>query len=881
MLLKRGGRLGPYEILDAIGAGGMGEVFRAHDSRLQRDVAIKVLPDTVASDPERRARFEREARLLAVLNDPRIAAIYGVEEDPATHALALVMELVEGPTLEERLASGPLLIDEALDAARQIAEALEAAHERGVIHRDLKPANVKVTAGGDVKVLDFGLAKALGGEAASGDDTSTSPTITNHATLPGVILGTAAYMAPEQARGRPVDRRGDIWAFGAILFEMLTGERAFSGQTVSDTIAAILTSAPDWTRLPAATPPVVRHLLRRCLDRDPHTRLQSVGEARVTLSDPGITAHPEPALRAHGRPSWLLYGVLAVAAAVGGVALGWILKPTQSAGRGVLKLDLAVDDLELGADRPPALSPDGQRIVYRASERLFVRALNGSQGRELAGTGGAFYFFWSPDSRQVAFVSDGRAWRTSVDSGKPLPLGRVPKDFAGSAQGVWTSDDQLVLVGSDSAGLFAVPAGGGEGKEILALDKAQETDFHQIAQLPDGRGLIFTVHRLAHGPDTIAVFAGGKRRTVLQIPGEGLRSPVYSAPGYVMFHRDAASSGLWAIKFSLNTLTTEGVPFMVAPGGSYPTIGSDGTVAYIYSSDLPPELVWRSRDGSVERIGSLPAEVPRIAELQTFRLSPDERRVAICLGTGDSDVWNYDLDRRTVTKLSTNTWTAHGPIWTPSGSHVFFSGFGRERVWNVHKIGARETGEPHRVTNSAVFTWPADISPDGRWLMYAEGRPPKGTLQVMPLERPDASRSLATPPVTAAQARFSPDGQWIAYSTFEGARQEVYLRRFPADQERIPVSTTGGSYPVWARNGRTLFFRSGDRLQAVGVKPTATGLELTTPAPAIVSSLEPEFHETFDVASDGRFLMVRSVGRDRIGIILNWTSELPTLEGAK
>jgi eukaryotic-like serine/threonine-protein kinase len=876
MLLTPGTRLGPYEILGAIGAGSMGEVYRAGDPRLQREVAIKILPNTFASDPDRRARFEREARVLAALNDPRIAAIYGVEEDPATKRIALVLELVDGPTLQDRLGGGPLPLDEALPAAAQIAGALEAAHERGVVHRDLKPANVKVTPAGNVKVLDFGLAKALDGESAFADDPATSPTITNRATAAGLILGTAAYMAPEQARGRPVDRRADIWAFGAVLFEMLTGARAFPGQTVSDTIAAILTTDPDWTRLPPATPSPVRHLLRRCLDRNPHTRLQSIGEARITLSDPMPREAAVPAATVRSRRSWLLYGALAFAAAVIGAVAGWSLKPGPTGVAAARKLDLAIDvgESTFGA---PVLSPDARRVVYIVSGRLFVRALDNPEAHELPGTAGAAYPFWSPDSRDVAYVADGRVWRTSTERGNPVPVGQAPRDLAGAGQGVWTAAGNMILVGGDFAGLYSLPASGGEGTDILPLDKTQETDFHEIAALPAGRGVIFTVHRLAHGPDTIAVFSGGSRHTVLQAPGEMLASPMYAEPGLLLYQRE--SLGIWAIRFSLDTMKTTGAPFLVTAGAAAPSMAADGTMAYMRASTDPPELTWRSRNGTVETIGNLPAAIGRSAPDQPFRLSPDGRRVAVCLAGGL--LWTYDLDRRSTTRLSANGGSALSPMWTPDGGRIIFGSFGRGgRVWNVHAIGSRETREPDRITNGESFTWPVDLSSDG-WLLYAEGRAPAGALRVMPLDRAAPSAPLVVPDIKLGQARFSPDGHWVAYSSLDGKRDEVFVRRFPFDQERVMVSTMGGSHPVWATDGRELYFRSGTRLMAVGVTRTPTGLELTTPSTLFTVPPESQFLTAFDVARDGRFLMVRAAARSRIGVLLNWTSELATLEGAK
>ena len=882
MLLSPGTRLGPYEIVGTLGAGGMGEVYRARDARLQRDVAIKILPFDFAADPDRRGRFEREARVLAGLNDPRIGGIYGIEEDPATHALALVLELVDGPTVQQRLAAGPLPLDEAVQAAAQLAGALEAAHDRGVIHRDLKPANLKLTPSGGIKVLDFGLAKTLDADALTAADPQVSPTMTNRATDVGVILGTAAYMAPEQARGRTVDRRADIWAFGAVFYEMLTGMRAFGGDTISDTLASVLKSDPDWTRLPRQTPAAVRHLLRRCLDRNPQTRLQSIGEARITLTDPAAgepTIDPSMPVR---RAPWMRYASIAAVAAAMGALIVWALQP--AAGKApptVRKLDLGVDAFDTNLDCVPALSPDGQRLVYCSAGRLFVRSLDTREPRELPETQGATYPFWSPDSRDVGYARDARIWRTPTDRGQPVPVGTGPKDMAGSAQILWTTGGQLIIAGSDVVGLFAIPATGGEGKEILALDKNTESDFHELGELPSARGVLFTVHRLGHGADTIDVFAGGARRTVLQLPGVALRAPIYAAPGYILFQRETTSPGIWGIRFSLDTLTTDGAPFMVMPGGTRPSIGSDGTLAFIHPSDLPPQLTWRSRDGTIEPIGDASAPIDRSPLLQSFRLSRDGHRIALALGGNRLELWVYDLDRHTLAPLSENAGLVHEPVWSADDRRVFFAAFGRGRVWNIHAIGARETREGDTITNAAdVFTWPSDISRDG-WLIYGEGAPPNGVLRVMKLDSPEGARPAPAPVIRGAQVRFAPDGQWIAYTALEGSRPEVYVRRFPFDQDRFPVSTGGGSQPVWAADGHELYFRSGIRLMAVSVKRTPTGLEISPPSTVFTVPIDSQFHDTFDVAPDGRFLMVRSVGRDHIGIILNWAAELPALQAGK
>jgi serine/threonine-protein kinase len=592
MSLDSGTRLGPYEIVALLGAGGMGEVYRARDTTLGRSVAIKILPAAVATDADRLARFAREATTLASLNHPHIAQVYGFERTGDMRAL--VMELVEGEDLAQRLTRGAIPLDEALPIARQIAEALEAAHDAGIVHRDLKPANIKLRSDGTVKVLDFGLAKALdpagrdsGGALISGAtvarDPLHSPTMASPGAMTGmgVILGTAAYMAPEQARGKAVDRRADIWAFGVVLFEMLTGRLAFHGDTISDTVAAVLTRELDWRAMPPATPESVRGLLRRCLDREPRRRLQAIGEARVVLENPGATrftagtcSRPRPGLadarrrrRGRRRPLWRR---LAGAAFPG---------TTREA---VRKVDLAVTDLDANSGRAPAISPDGSRVAFVAGGRLHVRRLDSLDITELPDSDEVGYSSWSPDSRHLAYVRRGRAWKVSTEGGAPTELGPVPPDMAGSASSVWMSDGQVVFAGSDTIGLWTVPAaGGGSGREMLALDRSDETDFHEIAALPDNRGLIFTVHRRNRQPDMIAALAGGSRKVLLEIPGESLRYPVYSPTGHLLYERETTNPGIWAVPFSLQRLETTGAPMLVVSRGRTPSLGADGTLAFV------------------------------------------------------------------------------------------------------------------------------------------------------------------------------------------------------------------------------------------------------------------------------------------------------------
>jgi serine/threonine protein kinase/Tol biopolymer transport system component len=881
--LNPGTRIGGYEIVGTLGAGGMGEVYRARDLRLQRDVAFKVLPPLFISDPERLARFEREARLLASLNHPHIAAIYGVEESAAAgrRMPVLVLELVDGETIEDRLARGPIPLGEATSIAVQVAEALEAAHDRGIVHRDLKPANIKIARDGKVKVLDFGLAKALDQDgASSASDPMLSPTLTSGpATAMGLVMGTAAYMAPEQARGKAVDRRADIWAFGAVLYEMLAGVRPFPGETVSDTLAAVLTAAPDWSRLPADTPRSVRTLLARCLEKDPRQRLQAIGEARIALTAPAAQVE-----RIATRPSRRLMAAVAAGAlivgAFAGAAAMLLRNETPARSGSSRKFDLMLDGLQINIDSAPSISPNGDRMLYRASGRLFVRALSEFAPKPLPGTDGATYFFWSPDGRQVAFVRDSKIWRIGVDSGEPTQLGAVPRDLQGTGGGVWTASGDLVIAGSDGVGLFAVPLSGAGGREILPLDRTQETDFHDVSELPGGRGLLITVHRL-QGPDTIAVLADGKRQNILRIEGESLRSPQYSPAGYLVYSRDTTNPGVWAVRFSLSRLATEGEPFLVAAGGATPSLASDGTLALVRPSDQPAELIAIDRRGSMTPLAVLPGPsafgpIASTVGWQMVGVSPDRQKLAMMLrGAGGEELFTYDMERRTATRVSQGTGAGANPTWSADGRRIFFASFAGARIWNIYAVSSTEASTPERVLPpSDRQRWPCSVSPDGRLILYAEGMDASTDLWVVPLDGSSAAERVTNTPFREMDGKFSPDGRWIAYTSTESGRLEVYLRPFPTGSGRVQISTTGAVLPAWSPDGREIVYRSGGSLFSVKLAKSGSGLEPSAPQ-ELFSITDPRVLAPFAISADGqRFIFVRSSGNDRVSVVLDWSAHV-------
>ena len=683
-------------------------------------------------------------------------------------------------------------------------------------------------------MLDFGLAKALddGNSGVTGDP-ALSPTLTSPATAMGMIIGTAAYMSPEQARGQAVDRRADIWAFGAVLYEMLAGTRAFPGETVSDTLAAVLKTDPAWTRLPAETPPAVRRLLARCLERDPRQRLQAIGEARIVLSSPNQL--PD-ALRGTAYGGSFVAALVAAALALGGLAGAWWIhrRPSSQPAAAVKKLDLMLDGLETGINATPALSPDGERLVYHANGRLWLRALSEFVPKPVPGSSGAVYPFWSPDSRQIAFVREGKAWRASVDSTEATPVGAVPADLAGTGGGTWTAAGDLVLAGSDTVGLFAIPVNGGTGREILPLDRSQESDFHDVSELPDGRGLLFTVHRRA-GADTIGLLADGTRRNLVQVVGESLRSPVYSPAGYLLYAREHTSPGVWGIRFSISRLATEGDPVLIVQDGATPSLGSDGTMAFVRPSTQPSQIVWIDRRGAIETVDDLAREVARAALFPTLGASLDRQRIAIPLKTpGGAELFVYDVVRRTMSRLSVGAGIVISPTWSADGRRVFFGSFAGSRASDVHVVPTHETRAPERVLPpSDNWRYPCSVSPDGRWLLYAEGVASRD-LWVASLVGSGAPERLMHTPFQEEEAQFSPDGRWIAYTSDESGRPEIYVRAFPIGSDRIRVSTAGATMPMWSPSGQEIFYRTcfGDDVgdaheDAVGIRAITTSTALS------------------------------------------------------
>ncbi len=810
-----------YRILGKLGAGGMGEVYRAEDSSLSRQVAIKVLPNVFAGDPERLARFQREARVLASLNHPNIAAIYGVEEVEGKRFL--VLELVEGETLAERLTKGPLSLEETIDVCRQIAEGLEGAHEKGIIHRDLKPSNVKITPEGKVKILDFGLAKAFH-DQISAVDLAKSPTITAGMTQPGVILGTAAYMSPEQATGRQVDRRADIWAFGCILYECLAGKRAFEGETVTEAIAAILKSHPDHALLPPKARPVVSSVLRRCLQKDSGLRLRDIADVRLEILDLAATAPieaaPEEYNRGAGTNRRLLWGLGGLAIAVIALTAWMVLQPRPAPTLLRANLETRITDV-FNASPPFAVSPDGSRIVYVSEfeneQVLFHRQMDQFEATPLPGTEDARNPFFSPDGLTVGFFSKGRLRRVSLSGGTPSVICEVPTDFG---CGTWGPDDTIVFATLyTGTGLFCVPAAGGK-VEILTSPRKDQGETEHISPhfLSDGRRITFT----AYGPAlnrTAVLTLKTREWKILDVPGNAR----YVKTGHLVYFD---SGKLFAQRFELVRTDLVGPPSAIVGdvykpydlhASAYFDISDNGNMLYLSSdpSKQGQELTWIDKAGEATPIpteGSI-GDPPR--------LSPDGRTVAIRQGSGgEGAIFLHDLERGGRRKL-TSSGDPSGPVWFPDGLHIAFSKKDPSGT-NLYWIRVGAAGDAELLFSSQNPKWITDISRDGRYIAYYELNPQTGRdIWIIPAQNERKPEPFLVTSANERSAVFSPDGLWIAYTSNESGRDEVYVRRFPKSPAGSQaVSTHGGREPRWSPDGKELYYRRRNQLVAVPLKIT-------------------------------------------------------------
>ncbi len=918
--LTPGTRLGPYEVTAQIGVGGMGAVYRAHDAKLHRDVAIKVLLPAVANDPDRRARFSREAQVLASLNHPNIAAIYGLEESEGT--LALVMELVEGPTLADKIAQAARLkphasglsLDEALPIAKQIAEALEAAHEQGIIHRDLKPANIKVRPDGVVKVLDFGLAKAMDPAGASSDHAMNSPTRSLHATQAGMILGTAAYMAPEQARGATVDKRADLWAFGVVVYEMLTGTRLFKGVTISDTLAHVLTREPDWTTLPPNTPAPIRRLLRRCLEKDRKRRLADAADARLDIQD-ALTAPAGDTAPAGAAPlafrGTRLAWVVAAVAVLGAAALTVPAVRHLREAPPLVPAETRVDIVTPAGGDPLAfaLSPDGRQLVFVAAgdgaSRLWLRSLSTTTAQPLAGTEGAQYPFWAPDNRSVAFFADSQLKRLDLGGGAPRALAAAPLGRGGS----WNADGVVLFAPNFGGPLFRVAAAGGDAAPVTTLDRQPSHQWPVF--LPDGQHFLFYAQG---GPDTggihLGALEGGAPTRLTAADTAATYLPAGAGRDGGPGGAEALRDGGWLLWTRAGTLvaqrldlprralTGDPVPLAdaVASDGnnfrSAVAVSATGLVAYRAGRASRRQLTWVDRTGRV--LGTLGA--PDEHSLISPRVAPDGRRVAVSRTVqGNTDLWLLDGAR--TSRLTFDAGSDQYPIWSPDGRQLVFDS-DRTGVQDLYGKDVSGAGVEARLVASAQPKNATDWSADGRFLLYHIFDPQTGGGDLWAQEMDPstgAARAGRAPgtvlrtPFTELGGRFSPDGRWVAYQSNASGQGEIYVRPWtppaaagaaaPAPSGQWQVSTAGGIHPSWRADGQALYYLGPDgALMAAPVTTRGTALEPGTPVALFPTRIvggggDNAQGPQYDVTRDGRFL-INTVLDDAVAtpitLIQNW-----------
>jgi len=904
LALSPSDRLGPYEIVASLGSGGMGEVYRAKDTRLNRVVAVKAMHLSFAQDPERVARFAREAQLLASLNHPNIAAIYGVEE--ADGSTFLVLEFVDGRALSDILKAGALHAPEAIAIAKQIADALAAAHERGIIHRDLKPANVMINADGQVKLLDFGLGKALEGESTSGDKSAPSahsPTMTMAATQAGIIMGTAGYMSPEQAKGRAADRRSDVWAFGCVLYEMLTGRKAFEGEDITETLAAIVRGEPDWTALPADVPSNVRLLIERCLIKDRTQRLSDMSVVRFLMSDSAQTlsgGRSVPKLEAPAAPArriapWVLGAAALAAVATFGVTR-W-LQPAGAAGTtGATHVSVALPDgVELGRTpfRPLALSHDGTHVAFVGEQdgktQIYVRALGESAPRSLEGTQGGQSPFFSPDGNWIAFFTDSELKKIAV-GGTAL---QTLAEARSSRGGDWGEDGFIYYAPTNISGIWRIPEGGGKPAEVTHKDLASGEISHRWPQLvPGTKTLVFGIWT-GPGDDEHHV-----AMQAIDAPEHHVLVKGGDAPRYV------AKLGLLLYSRLGELLVVPWQPSQSDIGRAIPVataehpsdgggnegpgnfdVSDDGTLLYLGGGRTrnATRLVWVDRTGTVT-----PTSLPE-RNYENVVISPDGTHAIVQIREGTTRLWDYDFARNTLTPIGSSAVSSQAPLFTSDGTRVIYRGT-REGSRNVYWRPVDGSADEQRLNKKLdVSNTPTSVSRDGHWLLFNENgsNEPGGVgTWVMQLDGDHTPRRMFAVPDGESDAQISPDGKWLAYQAAVSSRQEIFVSPFPGPGARRQISTDGGDEPLWSPDGRELFFQSGARLMSVAVSAGATfspGIPKVVHEGRYLQSING--NTCFSITPDGkRFLRIQQVEPERavthLELVLSWFSELKSLAGA-
>jgi eukaryotic-like serine/threonine-protein kinase len=875
-----------YQITGRLGKGGMGEVYRAKDQKLGRDVAIKLLPEEFAKDADRVARFQREAKLLASLNHPNIAAIHGLEESGGTDFL--VLELVDGETLADRIKAGPIPVEESLKLALQIAEALEAAHEKGVIHRDLKPANIKVTPDGKVKVLDFGLAKAFAGDREE-VNLSNSPTLSNAATQQGVILGTAAYMSPEQAKGKNVDKRTDVWAFGCVLFEMLTGREAFSGKDITDILAAVIRAEPEWANLPANLHWRLRELLGRCLEKEVKNRCHDIADVRIDIQkalgdSSGALQQPATAVM----PRTNLYKMLPWIVSVLGIIIAgvivWNLRKPEP--RQAIRFDYEIPKDQRASITDLiypvlAVSPDGKQFVYSTSKGLYLRSVDRLTAKIIAGTeGNTQQPSFSPDGKSISYYSptDGKLKKIAINGGEPMPLCDTSRPLGIS----WDSDDAIVYGTND--GIMRISASGGTAESLI---KCESGEFGFPHMLPDGESMLYTATDASgsHSKIMVQLLRSGKSKELF--PGSGAR---YLPTGHIVYAGENSSS-LYARPFDPDRLEFSGksvpvVESVLRMSASQFAVSDSGTLVYLPVLTLESApgrtLVWVDKNGREESID---------AEPRLYRhpnISPDRNRVALSIGTvGKFDIWIWDLVHKNLAKLTSDSSDNMFPIWTPDGRRIVFAS-PRDGHFSVYWKSADGVGEVEKLGSvPGRLTFPLSWSKDGKNLITMEvDSVDNYDIGMLSMDGNHRRKLLLHKNFSESQAKISPDGLWMAYKSNESGGNEVYICPFPdAGRERWQISTNGGHSPLWSPDGRELFYRNEDSVLAVAMETKPTFSRGTPKTLFSGKYVNPGTIEgtPWDINPDGkRFLMMKESGSatsagegpPKINIVLNWLEEL-------
>ncbi len=899
---------GRYEIIKELGRGGMGEVYLAEDTNLKRQVAIKVLPQPFALDQERLARFEREARVLASLNHPNIATIYGLERSDGRQLL--VMELVEGETLAELLKKGPLPVEEALDVCRQIAEGLESAHDNGIIHRDLKPANIKITPDRKIKILDFGLAKAYQEEPGA-IDLSKSPTLTDQMTQPGAILGTAAYMSPEQARSRPVDRRADIWAFGCVLYECLTGEMAIQGETFSDTLAHILKGDLDWSKLPSTTPSTIKILLRRCLQKDSHKRLHDIADVRIEL-DEAITLPAEEVPVARRLSfGWII--TVGASMLLVGVLIGFILwkssrsTPTPSPVASVIKVepehslhgDRQKELFDLPTQTTMTISKDGSFMVYdaikdddpKALPQLFLRRIDKLNVEPIPGTELGVSPFLSPDERWIGFLAHdlklgkARLKKVPIEGGVPQDLCAVPGFGA-----CWTDNDMIILSFRPSSGLFSISAAGGTPEVLTEPNREIGEYSHRLPfPLPHGKGVLFTIMRSQYDIEPqVAILENASRNWRVLL--EDAAHAKYVPTGHIVFLR---KGNLMAVAFDLDTLKVIGQPVRIVPDvmhmlnannhyyntgtGQY-SISDSGSLVYATGGIIPDpqnQLVWVDKNGVEEPIGSFKGPII------TPRLSPDGRKIVYSTAGTKRDIWIYDIERDSPSRLVADG-NSRRPLWTPDGKRILFTWESLIPPPYIYLQPADGSAEREQLITYHSKLWPGSVSPDGELLAFTGIKDRDWDILIYSFRDKNITPFLETD-YFEGFPEFSPDGRWLAYVSEKSGEYEVYVRSSAGTGGVWKISHQGGTAPIWARNGKQIFYRNDDKAQ-VWVVDIQTESDFYAGPPRLLFE-KPGYHSSnpireYDLSLDGkRFLMVKNEVREsrpvtEMILIQNWFEEL-------